>query len=180
MDAITYGSLFLILGSTRLSVLTCCISENPGKHGFLSADAETQEELKDYLLYEEDGHIGLFVMLGEAIKPLFYGTVTCMEVKAQGGRCVLHLEALTESYQMDLTVRNRSFQDVAMTSHQLIQKILDPYSQSQFVGSDCQGNEWWMEQKSWLEERNSTICFLPYTEQTSSTQILKLIEKNII
>ena len=45
MDAITYGSLFLILGSTRLSVLTCCISENPGKHGFLSADAETQEEL---------------------------------------------------------------------------------------------------------------------------------------
>ena len=113
MDAITYGSLFLILGSTRLSVLTCCISENPGKHGFLSADAETQEELKDYLLYEEDGHIGLFVMLGETIKPLFYGTVTCMEVKAQGGRCVLHLEALTESYQMDLTVRNRSFQDVA-------------------------------------------------------------------
>ena len=50
----------------------------------------------------------------------------------------------------------------------------------QFVGSDCQGNEWWMEQKSWLEERNSTICFLPYTEQTSSTQIRKLIEKNII
>ena len=46
MDAITYGSLFLILGSTRLSVLTCCISENPGKHGFLSADAETQEELR--------------------------------------------------------------------------------------------------------------------------------------
>lgn len=135
MDAITYGSLFLILGSTRLSVLTCCISENPGKHGFLSADAETQEELKDYLLYEEDGHIGLFVMLGETIKPLFYGTVTCMEVKAQGGRCVLHLEALTESYQMDLTVRNRSFQDVAMTSHQLIQKILEPYSQSQILFS---------------------------------------------
>ena len=89
MDAITYGSLFLILGSTRLSVLTCFISENPGKHGFLSADAETQEELKDYLLYEEDGHIGLFVMLGETIKPLFYGTVTCMEVKAQEGVCCI-------------------------------------------------------------------------------------------
>ena len=110
MDAITYGSLFLILGSTRLSVLTCCISENPGKHGFLSADAETQEELKDYLLYEEDGHIGLFVMLGETIKPLFYGTVTCMEVKAQGGRCVLHLEALTEdgSYSKEPIFSGRS------------------------------------------------------------------------
>ena len=48
---------------------------------------------------------------------------------------MLHLEALTESYQMDLTVRNRSFQDVAMTSHQLIQKILEPYSQSQILFS---------------------------------------------
>ena len=91
MDAITYGSLFLILGSTRLSVLTCCISENPGKHGFLSADAETQEELKDYLLYEEDGHIGLFVMLGETIKPLFYGTVTCTEDNPSVPPASLHL-----------------------------------------------------------------------------------------
>lgn len=130
MDAITYGSLFLMLGSTLLPVLKCGISENPGCHGFLSADAETQEELKDYLLYEEDGHIGLYAASGESILPLFHGTLTRMEVKVQGGRCVLHLEALTESYQMDLTVRNRSFQDIAMTSHQLVRKILEPYPQS--------------------------------------------------
>ena len=131
MDAITYGSLLLKLGNTQLSVRECYINENPGSHGVLSVDAETQEELKDYLLYEEDGHIGLFAMIGESSKPLFFGTVTRMEVKVQGGRCVLHLEALTESYQMDTMPRNRSFQDTAMTSHQLIHKILEPYLQSQ-------------------------------------------------
>lgn len=131
MDAITYGSLFLMLGSTRLSVLTCSVSENPGRHGFLSADAETQAELKDYILYEEDGHIGLYAESGDSVLPLFFGTVTRMEIKAQGGRCVLHLEALTESYQMDLAVNNRSFQDTAMTSRQLVRKILEPYPQSQ-------------------------------------------------
>lgn len=135
MDAISYGSLFLMLGSTPLSVLSCNISENPGSHGFFSADAETQEELKDYLLYEEDGHIGLFAAIEDSVKPLFYGTVTRMEAKVQGGRCVLHLEALTESYQMDLVMKNRSFQDIAMTSHQLIKKILEPYPQTQILFS---------------------------------------------
>lgn len=135
MDAITYGSLFLMLGSTRLSVLACSVSENPGRHGFLSADAETQAELKDYILYEEDGHIGLYAEPEDYVLPLFYGTVTRMEVKVQGGRCVLHLEALTESYQMDRTVNNRSFQDTAMTSHQLVKKILEPYPQNQILFS---------------------------------------------
>lgn len=135
MDAITYGSLFLMLGNTPLSVLSCNISENPGSHGFLSVDAETEEELKDYLLYEEDGYIGLFAVIEGSSQPLFYGTVTKMEVKVQGGRCVLHLEALTASYQMDLAVRNRTFQDTAMTSHQLVKKILEPYPQSQILFS---------------------------------------------
>lgn len=131
MDAITYGNLFLMLGSTRLSVLACSISENPGRHGFLSTDAETQAELKDYILYEEDGHIGLYAKPGDSVLPLFFGTVTRMEAKVQGGRCVLHLEALTESYQMDLAANNRSFQDTAMTSRQLVGKILEPYPQGQ-------------------------------------------------
>lgn len=135
MDAITFGSLFLMLGSTQMSVLACNISENPGRHGFLSVDAEAQTELKDYLLYEEDGHISLFTELGGSIQPLFYGTVTRMEAKVKGGRCVLHLEALTESYQMDLVVKNRSFQDIAMTSHQLVKKIMEPYLQSQILFS---------------------------------------------
>ncbi len=135
MDAITYGNLFLMLGNTRLSVLTCRISEKPGSHGALTANAETQAELKDYILYEEDSRIGLFTEAEDSILPLFYGIVTRMEVKVQGGRCVLHLEALTKSYQMDLAVRNRSFQDIAMTSHQLVKKILEPYEQSQVLFS---------------------------------------------
>ncbi len=135
MDAITYESLFLTLGSTQMSVVTCNINENPGDHGFLCADAEAPEELKDYLLYEEDGHIRLSAALGDDIWPLFYGTVTRMEVKVQGGRCVIHLEALTESYQMDIDVKNRSFQDTAMTSHQLVEKILESYPQSHILFS---------------------------------------------
>lgn len=135
MDAITYGSLFLMLGSTRLSVLTCSVSENPGRHGFLSVDAEAQAELKDYILYEEDGSVGLYAEPGDSVLPLFFGMLTRMEVKVQGGRCVFHLEALTQSYQMDLAVNNRSFQDTAMTSRQLVRKILEPYPQSQILFS---------------------------------------------
>lgn len=135
MDAITHGNLVLMLGSTSMLVLTCNISEKNGSHGYLSVDAEAQEELKDYLLYEEEGHISLLAGSGEFMQPIFYGMVIQMEVKVQGGRCVLHLEAVTESYQMDLVVKNRTFQDIAMTSHQLIKKILEPYPQSQMLFS---------------------------------------------
>lgn len=135
MEAAAFDSLFLILGNTQLTVLSCCISERPGEHGTLCADAQTQAEWKDYLLYEEDAYVGLFAIIKNSVQPLFYGVVMQMEVKVQGGRCVLHLEALTESCRMDFAVKNRSFQDIAMTSHELIKNILKPYEKSQVLFS---------------------------------------------
>lgn len=37
MDAITYGELILTLGDTELSVLELAVSEEPGKHGRMTA-----------------------------------------------------------------------------------------------------------------------------------------------
>ncbi len=42
-----------------------------------------------------------------------------MEVAAKGGRCEIHLEAVTRSYMMDLSELDFTFQDTAMSSHQL-------------------------------------------------------------
>ena len=50
----------------------------------------------------------------------------------------------------------------------------------QFCGSDCEHNNWWRAQKTWLETKGSTIVFFPYTQQTSSTKIQALIEKKLI
>ena len=46
-DAVTYGNLQLMLGETLLSVYQLNIIEEPGKHGRMYADAQTQEGAKD-------------------------------------------------------------------------------------------------------------------------------------
>lgn len=49
----------------------------------------------------------------------------------------------------------------------------------QFCGNDYEHNDWWLGQKAWLEQHGSTIVFFPYTQQTSSTKIKALIEKEL-
>lgn len=130
-DAVAYGNLLLKLGETSLSVYHLTIVEEPGGHGRMSADAETEEGAKDYLLYEEYGSVSLYADLGQSLQPLFHGIVTKMEVAVRGGRCEISLEAVTQSYMMDLTVLDCSFQDIAMTSHQLLEGVMKSYPGSQ-------------------------------------------------
>lgn len=127
MDAITYGQLILTLGDTPMSVLRLAIKENPGSHSTLSATLAVEEGAKDYLLYEENAGAALYFMRDKVLNPLFFGIVTDMNVKTVGKQCIVYLEAMTGSYQMDLYPRNRSFQDTALTSRQLVEKIMEPY-----------------------------------------------------
>jgi len=130
-DAVIYGNLLMQLGETFLSVYHLTIIEEPGRHGRMSVDAQTQEGMKDYLLYEEYGNVALYADLGESVQPLFYGIVTKMEVAVTGGRCEIRLDAVTQSYLMDLAVLDNAYQDTAMTSHQLLESVLERYPDSQ-------------------------------------------------
>lgn len=133
MDAITYGQLVLMLGDTTMPVFQLVIRENPGSHGILSATLAVEEGTKDYLLYEENSNVALFIAQGKELKPLFFGIVTDMSVKTKGKQCTICLQAVTESYQMDLFAQNRSFQDTAFTSHQLVEKVMEPYKEQSKV-----------------------------------------------
>lgn len=133
MDAITYGQLVLMLGDTTMPVFQLVIRENPGSHGTLSATLAVEEGAKDYLLYEENSSVALFVIQSKGLKPLFYGIVTDMNVRTSGKQCIVYLKAVTGSYKMDFFAQNRSFQDTALTSHQLVEKVMEPYKEQSKV-----------------------------------------------
>ncbi|MCM1259100.1 MAG: phage late control D family protein [Roseburia sp.] len=127
MEAITHDKFVLLLGAVSLSVLKLEIKEEFGRHGTLSADASAGGDMKEYLLYES----GVSVTLqGESKQLLFCGMLTQMEVKNQGSQCIVHIEAVTGSYQMDMGAGNSIFQDTALTCRQLLKKILKPYTNS--------------------------------------------------
>lgn len=127
MDAITYGQLILMLGETPMPVFQLAITEGQGQHGKLAATAAAEEGTKDYLLYEENSSVALYVQQGKTLHPIFFGILTGMQVKTSGKQCMVCLEAVTGSYQMDLHARNRSFQDTAQTLRQLVEKVMEPY-----------------------------------------------------
>lgn len=49
----------------------------------------------------------------------------------------------------------------------------------QFSGSDYENDQGWLAMKDYLEQNGSTLVFFPYTEQTSSTKIKELINKQL-
>lgn len=129
MDAITYGQLMLVMGSTAMPVLALTIWEEAGRHGRLSAALAAEEGAKDYLLYEEGAGVSLYIIRQESLQPLFAGVVTRIQAQTGGGYCVVSLEAVTGSYQMDLYAQNRSFQDTAMTAGELVRKVMESYAE---------------------------------------------------
>lgn len=133
MDAITYGQLVLMLGDTPMPVFQLIIREEQGNHGRLSATAAAEEGAKDYLLYEESAGVALYVVRDKALEPLFFGLLTSMNIKTSGKQCIVCLEAVTGSYQMDFFAQNRSFQDTALTSHELVEKVMEPYKEQSKV-----------------------------------------------
>lgn len=133
MDAITYGQLVLMLGDTVMQALQVDIREKPGCHGILSAVLAVEEGVKEYLLYEEDSSVALYVVQDKELKPLFFGIVSSISMKTVGRQCTAYLNAVTGSYQMDIFAQNRSFQDIAMTSHQLVEKVMEPYKEQSKV-----------------------------------------------
>ncbi|WP_286173511.1 MULTISPECIES: adenylyltransferase/cytidyltransferase family protein [Clostridia] len=50
----------------------------------------------------------------------------------------------------------------------------------QFSGSDYIDNPDWLGEKTFLEKQGADLVFFPYTEETSSTKIKKLIEKSLL
>ncbi|MDE7319838.1 MAG: phage late control D family protein [Lachnospiraceae bacterium] len=133
MNAMTCGDLILVLRDMSLMVTGLEITEEPDQHGWMSAAAVTEEQMKDRLIYEGGESVGLYVVRDGSMQPVFCGILTRMEVSAAGGTCLVRLEAVTESCWMDLDLRNRSFQDTDISSHELIRRLTEGYPDSQVL-----------------------------------------------
>lgn len=133
MDAMTCGELILVLRDLFMTVTGLEIREEPDQHGRLQATAVTEEQMKNQLIYESGESIGLYAVRGGFMQPVFCGILTRMEASAVGGTCLVRAEAVTESYWMDLDLRNRSFQDMDMPSHELVRRLTEGYPGSQVL-----------------------------------------------
>lgn len=130
-EAVTYSDLILLVGEVETPVVELELDEGPNQHGMLYVTTLAGAQLKDYILFEGSGSVMLLYIQDERINILFQGMLTNLKTEAMGDTYYIRLQAQTYSYQMDMGKSNLSFQDLDMTSHELIQTLLSGFPGSQ-------------------------------------------------
>lgn len=49
----------------------------------------------------------------------------------------------------------------------------------QFSGNDYKDDPWWLRQKEWLKKQGADLVFFPYTQQTNSTKIRNILDREV-
>lgn len=130
MDAITCSSLMVMIGEVAAPIVSLELREGFNQHGQLSVTIMAEEQVKEYILYEGGSNLSLLYLQNEAACAMFQGMILNMQVSAVAQTYYINILAKTSSYQMDLSKLNLSFQDTAMTAHQLIDNVVSLFPEA--------------------------------------------------
>ena len=101
------------------------IKQQLNEHTSLHMTALLYDEQKDNDIYDtKSGTQIALQQKGEKPKLLFQGVVTNIEIEKQKGVYFLEIQALSNTYLLDIKKVSRSFQNVAMTYIDMIKKVI--------------------------------------------------------
>ena len=130
-EVITYKEIGISLCNI-LDILELVIEEHINEHSTLKLTAILSEEMKAEVIHELDEVLDVFYCKNGMSKSLFQGRVTTINISTIGELYELKIEALSYTYGLDITRKSRSFQDINMTTHEVITSIMRGYP-----GNDC-------------------------------------------
>lgn len=124
------------------------------------------------------GHVNLFRRAKEQCDYLIVGVSADEYVRSRKGKePVVPFE---ERLQM---VRTCRYVDEAMPIPYEFRGTVEAFQKYhfdvQFSGSDYKDDPWWLSQKEWLRGHGADLVFFPYTEQTNSTKIRGILDREI-
>lgn len=123
---ITYKDLFFSFGDI-ISIKKLKIVQSPNEHAKLFITVLLDSQLGDSLFYQMPQTVALNYLDKKEDKTLFRGVVTGYNMYREGEHRVLTINMMDSTYWLDLTRETRCFQNLAMTSHQVIDQILSGY-----------------------------------------------------
>lgn len=129
-EAISYQQLKLsvcdVLYMEKLS-----IREEKNQHAVMEAVAVLQGKMKEEMIHEMGDTVLLYAQIGEASQPVFHGRITDVHLRAEGNLFKLSIEAKSFTYDMDITKKDRIFQDTSILPTQVIGEITESYPECQ-------------------------------------------------
>lgn len=133
-NAVTYEQIVMDAYRTE-HILMLEMEEGVNSHGVLYMTAVIPEEAAEQYVYETTPLMPVtlsYLEDNESMKTLCRGYVSGIQVSCQADTYQMNLTVKGKSCAMDIVKRSRSFQNKAMTTHQLVREVMSGYD-----NSDC-------------------------------------------
>ena len=134
IDKIAYDNLFISTFEI-IHILDFCIENEINNHAILKFSGIIDESMKNEYIHftQEQTPIEAYYLKGEEnYVSLFDGVITCIKIKAIDEVYKIYVEAKSFTYYMDIYQNYRSFQNVNMTTHQVINQIMKSYKDAKY------------------------------------------------
>lgn len=133
VEAVNYEKI-RVNGYNLEAIKSLKIETNINEHAVLKLTGILKNEAKDkdVNLTTNNKTIEVYYLKNESIT-LFNGVVTNIEINVELDVYTLNIEAKSMSYLMDIKSKCKSFQDISMTTHKLIESIMQDYSNSRYI-----------------------------------------------
>lgn len=95
-----------------------------------------EEEGPDILHVQAEGEPIVLRQLdemGKSVRRLFHGVMTSLTIHLVGGIYRFELEAISNTYQMDIEISERAFQNRAMSYGELVKYVMKAYTYSDVI-----------------------------------------------
>lgn len=134
MDTITYENLVLDTYETE-HILSLDMKKYTNMHAGLHVVAILSKENAEEYIYTTDAMTPItlgYRREGDDVEVIFRGVVINIQIKREGDVYYMELYAGGKTCAMDVVRTSRSFQNLEMTTHQLISEVMEGYSRSDF------------------------------------------------
>lgn len=128
-EKITYGQLRINCRFTFLSIHQCSIHTKYGEHTRAEVGGIVKgEDAKAVLADVPDESLEISCQNGDGSKKiLFTGIIKNVRLEEEGQYAVLHLDAVSYTWEMDIERKSRSFQNLSLTYRDVAQAVAGEY-----------------------------------------------------
>lgn len=134
-EAITYENL-RVNGYKLEKISELKITAKINEHGTMDLTGVLNSEDKDKYIHStrEDNKVEIYYEKENEKTVLFYGIVTDIEINCRNSVYEIQIQAKSMTYLMDIKKKSRSFQDISLTTQELIKTIMDlDYKNSRYI-----------------------------------------------
>ncbi|MBC2582570.1 contractile injection system protein, VgrG/Pvc8 family, partial [Clostridium sp. DJ247] len=141
-NTITYGNISLVCPYEIQSMIELKIIKEVNNHSKLYFTGIIPEEKKDEYISIATSKDKIEVNLlsnGSVVRALFKGLVSNIKVKAVNNIYYLEVEGVSCTYDLDVKLKCRSFQNKNMSYTELIEKVLSSYAGADYMNLAAEG-----------------------------------------